>query len=163
MLHSIGIKGGIKVLDGIKLDNELTLKCKDFPGLSGWAQYVYMCQVAESCPALRAPMNCSQPGSSVHGILQARILEWVAMPSSRESSQPRGQTCISALAGRFFTTEPLGKPLLKEKESSRGGQRDAVWGVLRPSLWALKVEEWAARQGKQVAFELERAWPWIVA
>ena len=47
------------------------------------------------CPTLCNPMDCSPPGSSVHGILQARILEWVAMPSSRGSSQPRDQTCVS--------------------------------------------------------------------
>ena len=55
-------------------------------------------------------MGCSPPGSSVHGILQARILEWVAMPSSRGSAQLRVQTCIFCLAGRFFTAEPPGKP-----------------------------------------------------
>ena len=51
-------------------------------------------------------MDCSPPGSSVHGILQARILEWVAMPSSSGSSRPRDQTQVSfpALGGRFFTT-----------------------------------------------------------
>ena len=48
-------------------------------------------------------MDCSLPGSSVLGILQARILEWVAMPSSRGSSQPRDQTQVSHIAGRFFT------------------------------------------------------------
>ena len=56
---------------------------------------------------------CKPPGSSVHGILQARILEWVAMPCSRGSSPPRDHTCISCgscVAGRFFTTEPLGSP-----------------------------------------------------
>ena len=53
--------------------------------------------------------DCSPPGSSVHGILQARILEWVATPSSRGSSQPRDPTHISCTAGRFFTTEPRGK------------------------------------------------------
>ena len=45
--------------------------------------------VAELCPTLCDPMDCSSPGSSVHGILQARILEWVAFPFSRGSSQPR--------------------------------------------------------------------------
>ena len=49
------------------------------------------------------PMDCSPQGSSVHGILQARILEWVAMPSSRRSSQPRDRTWVSYIAGRFFT------------------------------------------------------------
>ena len=45
-----------------------------------------MCLVAQSCPILCIPMDCSPPGSSVHKILQARIVEWVAMPSSRGSS-----------------------------------------------------------------------------
>ena len=49
------------------------------------------------------PMDCSPPGSSVLGILRARILEWLAVPFSRESSQPRGQTQISCIAGWFFT------------------------------------------------------------
>ena len=49
----------------------------------------------QSCPTLCNPMNHSLPGSSVHGILQASILEWVAMPSSRGSSQPRDRTPVS--------------------------------------------------------------------
>ena len=51
-------------------------------------------------------MDCNLPGSSVHGILQARILEWVAMPSARGSSRPRDRThvsCNSCIAGEFFT------------------------------------------------------------
>ena len=48
-------------------------------------------------------MDCSPPGSSVHGILQARILEWVAMPSSRGSSRPRDWTQVSCIARGFFT------------------------------------------------------------
>ena len=51
--------------------------------------------VTQSCLALGDPMNCSLPGSSVHGILQARILEWVAISSSRGPSQPRDQTQVS--------------------------------------------------------------------
>ena len=74
-------------------------------------------QSLQSCLTHCSPMDCSLPGSSVHGILQTRILEWVAMPSSRGSSQPRDRTCVSvfpvspALAGRFFTTESSGNPL----------------------------------------------------
>ena len=49
------------------------------------------------------PHGLGPPGSSVHGILQARILEWVAMPSSKGSSQPKGQTQVSLIAGGFFT------------------------------------------------------------
>ena len=59
-------------------------------------------QSLQSCLTLCNPLDYSPPSSSVHGILQARILEWVAMPSSRESSQPGVQTCISCIAGGFF-------------------------------------------------------------
>ena len=59
--------------------------------------------VAQSHPILCNPMDYSLPGSSVHGILQARILEWVAISFSGGSSQPRDGTCISCIAGRFFT------------------------------------------------------------
>ena len=51
----------------------------------------------QSCPTLYDPMDCSPPGSPVHGILQASIREWVAMPSSRGSSGPRDQTCVSCI------------------------------------------------------------------
>ena len=54
---------------------------------------IYYCVlVAESCPTLCDPMDCGPSGSSVHGILQARILEWVAIPFSRGSSKPRDRT-----------------------------------------------------------------------
>ena len=57
---------------------------------------IYMCAKSlQSCPTLYDPMDCSPPGSSVHGTLQARKLEWVAIPFSRGSSQPRGQTWVS--------------------------------------------------------------------
>ena len=56
------------------------------------------------------PMDFSPPGSSVHGISQARILEWVAISSSRRPSGPRDQICTFCLGGGFFTTVPSGKP-----------------------------------------------------
>ena len=59
--------------------------------------------VSQLCPTLCDPMDYSLPGSSVHEILQARILEWVAIPSPRKSSLPRDQTWVSCIAGRFFT------------------------------------------------------------
>ena len=78
--------------------------------------HIHRCQtVCQSCPTLCDPMDRSPQGSSVHGIFQVRILEWVAISSSRASSQPRDQTyvsCVSCIAGRFFTTEPPGKPML---------------------------------------------------
>ena len=57
---------------------------------------------AQSCLTLCNPMDCSLPGSSIHGILQARILEWVAISFSRGSSQPRDRTKVSRIAGRRF-------------------------------------------------------------
>ena len=59
--------------------------------------------VSQLCPTLCDPMDYSLPGSSVRGILQARILEWVTIDFSRGSSQPRDQTWVSHVAGRFFT------------------------------------------------------------
>ena len=60
-------------------------------------------EVVQSCPSLCDPIDCSPSGSSVHGIFQARILEWVAMPSSRRSSHPRDWTQVSHNVGRCLT------------------------------------------------------------
>ena len=68
--------------------------------------------IPQPCPTLCNPMGCSPPGSSVHWILQAGILEWVAMLPSRGSSWLRDWTQVSwgsCIAGEFFTPEPLGK------------------------------------------------------
>ena len=81
--------------------------------------------VAQSCPALCDPIDCSLPGSSVYGILQTRILEWVAIPFSRGSSPPRDWTQVSYIAGRFFTTEPLAKTEGKKMDPFA----DSVWVV----------------------------------
>ena len=59
--------------------------------------------VAQLCPALYDPMDCSPLSSSVHGVLQARILEWMATSFSRRSSQHRDCSWISCIAGRFVT------------------------------------------------------------
>ena len=61
--------------------------------------------VAQSCLTLCNSKDCSPPGSSVHGILQARMLEWVAMPASKESFEPRDKTGVLCISGRFFTFE----------------------------------------------------------
>ena len=61
--------------------------------------YVCVCaQLLQSCLTLCDPMDCSPPGSTVHGTVHARILEWVAMPSFRGSSQPRDQTFVSCVS-----------------------------------------------------------------
>ena len=59
-------------------------------------------EVAQSCPTLCDPMDCSLPGSSVHGIFQTRVLEWIAISFSRGSSRPRNWTQVSLIAGRCF-------------------------------------------------------------
>ena len=74
---------------------------------------VLVCPVTQSSPALCDPVDYIPPSSSVHGIFQERILEWVAISYSRKSSQPRIKPASPgspALAGGFFTTEPPEKP-----------------------------------------------------
>ena len=73
------------------------------------------------CPTLCDPMDCSLPGSSVHGIFQARILEWVAISFSRGSSQPRDQTQVSHNAGRLFTIWATREAYIALKMEIRSG------------------------------------------
>ena len=70
------------------------------------ARLWHVCSVTHLCLTLCYPMDCSPQDSSVRGIFQARILEWVAISSSRRSSWPRDWTCISSIEGGFFTAEP---------------------------------------------------------
>ena len=76
--------------------------------------------VAQSCLNLCNPMDRSPPDSSVLGILQARILEWVAIPFSQGSSQPRDRTQVSHIAGRFFTVWATRKPAGSGTTQGRG-------------------------------------------
>ena len=69
-------------------------------------------------------MECSPPGSFVHGISQARILEWAAIPFPRESSQPRDQTQVSCIAGRFFTVWVTNKAL-----DTLGNNKHEIWNL----------------------------------
>ena len=64
---------------------------------------ISMYEVSQSCLTLCNPMDCSLPGSSVHGFFQARVPEWVSISFSRGSSQPRDRAWVSCTAGRFFT------------------------------------------------------------
>ena len=79
---------------------------------NGESKYFFRCccLVTKSCLTLYDPMPCSLPGSSVREIFQARILEWVAISSSRGSFWCRGQSQVSCIACKFFTAELLGKP-----------------------------------------------------
>ena len=72
------------------------------------------CSVAKSCLTLCDPMDCNPPGFSLHGISQARILEWVPFPPPADLPDPRIEPLSPMspeLAGRLFTTEPPGKPI----------------------------------------------------
>ena len=64
---------------------------------------IMWCEVAQSCPTLCDPMDCSLPGCSLHGILQARVLEWVAITFSRGSFPPKNRTQVSHIISRRFT------------------------------------------------------------
>ena len=90
------------------------------------------------------PMDYSPPGSSVHGILQARILEWVAISFSRGSSRPRDRTHIACITGGFFTAEPPGEP---EKEVTDKQRENASWIlwhklIVGVSAWTRFIARW---------------------
>ena len=74
--------------------------CARAAGFSDRSEYVLVTQL---CPTLFDPMDCGPPGFSVHGILQARILEWVTISSPKGSFPPRSQIWVSCITGRFFT------------------------------------------------------------
>ena len=80
--------------------------------------------VTQLCSALCNPMECSPPSSSAHGILQARILEWAVMPSSRGSFQPRDQTQVFRTADRFsYRQSHQGSPNIKRDNSLNVGSK----------------------------------------
>ena len=88
-------------------------------------------EIAQSCPCLCDPMDCSLPGFSIHRIFKARILEWVAISFSRDLPYPEIEPASPALAG-FFTTEPSGKPqkIISEDpiNTSELGEKKKIWG-----------------------------------
>ena len=100
-------KGGLSTQNEPDCTFEAQL-CKK-PHFLYWSEV----KVTQSRQTLCDPVDCHSPGPSVHGILQARILEWVAMLSSRGSYQPRDRTQVSCNVGGFFTvlSELSGKPI----------------------------------------------------
>ena len=82
---------------------------KEGTGLT-FVTLVVVVLAAQLCPTLCDPMGYSLPGSSVHGILQATILEWAAIPFSRGSSRPRDRIWVSRIPGRFSTIEATRNP-----------------------------------------------------
>ena len=95
------------------------------------------CSVASVMSNSLRPHGLYPPGSSVHGILQVRILEWITIPFSRGSSWPRDLTyvsCVSCIAGRFFTAEPPWKPPIKV------GQVKWITHMAPPSLLVCSLQ-----------------------
>ena len=93
---SLSLLQGIFQTTGIELGSPV-LQADSLP-----AELESESEVAQSCPTLFDPVGYSLPGSSLHEILQARILEWVTISFSRGSSQPRDWTQVSHIAGRLF-------------------------------------------------------------
>ena len=121
----------------------------------GWEARVCLCVWVCVCACLVAlcltlcdPMNCSLPGSSVHGISQARIPEWVAIPSSQRSSKSRDRiqvSCISCNAGGFFYCWATGREAL-------GGKTTSTWNLYnQPKAISL--------QGKASDYKARRIFP----
>ena len=99
----------------------------------GWESEVKS-EVANSWPTLCNPMDCRLPGSSVHGIFQARILEWVAISFSRRSSWPRDWTQVSCIVGRCFT----------------------IWATREVPGW----ESWAIKNAEHQRINAFKLWCW---
>ena len=139
------------------LNNEIRemSQCLSWIPSSKWASslkqkhfLVEWSEVTPLCLTLCDPMDCSPPGSSVHGDSQARTLEWAARPSSRGSPQPRDQTQVSYIAGRLFTNWATRKQLTQMANGFHtpmflSEQRRPFYLSTYP--WALMLEGWSCR------------------
>ena len=118
-----------------------------------WINYSIVL-VTQSCPTLWDPMDGSLPSSSVHGILQARTLEWVAIPFSRGSSQPRDQTWVSWIAGKFFTIWAIRKaqkPNIKLRERQQC-KKWAPWKEIKE-----QSGRWNVKKAKGYGLETQKS------
>ena len=96
-------------------------------------------RLTQLCLTLPNPMDCNSPGSSVHGISQARLLEWVSIPFSRGSSGPRDQTWVSRIGGRFFTAWATGEARIHQMDCSVSGFPGCYMYKVR-EIYAFKKE-----------------------
>ena len=107
-----------------------------------------LCLVAQLCPTLCNPMDYSPPGSPINGDFPARILEWVAMPSSRGSSQPRKRAGVSCIAGGFFAilaTREAQEYWSGSYPFSRGASWPRKWTMV-PCIAGRFFTSWATRE-----------------
>ena len=96
------------------------------------------CEVTQSCPTLCNPMDCNLPGSSVHGIFQARILEWVVISFSKESSQPRDYTWSHTLQADSLPSEAPEIIILNQVSQTEKGKYHMI--SLTCGLWKKKKD-----------------------
>ena len=106
---------------------------------------VCVCMYAQSHSCLTFDMGCNPPGSSVHGILQARILEWVAISFSRRSSQPRNRSQVPHIAGRFFTSRATREALtfkhMPEKLNFSWWEMGGFLGIIYSQSTTLQIDD----------------------
>ena len=118
------------------------------PGVFPLFQWWVRAKSLQSCPTLCNPMDCGPPGSPVHGILQARILQWVVLSFSRESCRPTDPTQASHIAGRLFTDWAT-REITKEEQKTKEHQ-----GPAKERLTQARVDEnsrsgWLSRSGNR--------------
>ena len=124
------LKGGSKKKGGEERINRINSNCSKNDGLilktfkvTLYTSIKTCAKLLQLCLTLCNSMDCSPPGSSVHGILQARILEWVAVVSSRGPSPPRDQThvsCVSCIGRRVLYHQPTWEAQLRNKNYQFG-------------------------------------------
>ena len=100
--------------------------------LRTFEEVVCVCSVTQSCLTPCNCMYCSPPGSSVHGVFQIRILEWVTIPFSRGSSQPRDQILVSCIAGRLFKIWAMRETLKRLSPHGLGSVTSVMSDSLQP-------------------------------
>ena len=108
-----------------------------------WHKYSFVCLVTQSHPTLSDPMDCGLPPSPVHGIFQARVLEWVAISFSRGSFQYRDRTWVSRIVGRRFTVWATGEVTVTLRHSSYKEVRDLI---LSFNFSVFKIISWVSRK-----------------
>ena len=145
----------MKPLENLAISQISSLQIKSLLYKCQLSQYTkVVCLVAQSCLTLCDPMDCSSPGSSVHGDSPGKNTGMAAMLSFRRSFQPRDWTQVSCIAGRFFTIWAI-------SEALRQPYRDALWGLgpsvttpcLLPTVPTLVLTSWAGPP--------DGAFPWL--
>ena len=131
------------------------------PGLENFEHYftTVWSEVIQSCLTFCNPMDCSLPGSSVLGILQERKLEWIVIPLSRGSSQPRDRTQVSCIAGRLFTIWATREAHSHVRWVQLYGSLNILWHCLSLGLeWKLTFSSPVATLGTENSAKQGNSW-----